>query len=182
MNSIGSVPGEKINAVKSFQFQFCYCYSFHQAGTSYAHASGSSLISSIDSNDQGIPSEELTFSEVEERWKGTSIGEARVWVSQFIEVGVKQSHQWFRPLRWIVTEESGHEGDGVSWGPVPEDLFPGQRLDLWESIFGVIFVHCQNLVTGWCPQDFDDLDELVNTTLSWENWLSKHDFCDNATT
>ena len=87
-------------------------------------------------------SEELTFSKVEEVRKRGAVGKARVWVSELIEVGVEQSYEWFRPLRWVVREESSHESDCIPWGSVSEDLLPGQRLDLWESVLGVVFVHC----------------------------------------
>ena len=151
MNSIGGVPGEKINARNPFSFSFALAHlSTKQELVAHMPPVRRSL-PLYTLKHQGTLSLGLTFSKIEERWKRGTIGKARVWVSQLVEVGVKQCHKRLRPLCWVVAEESSHEGDCIPWGSVSEDLLPGQRLDLWESVFSVVFVHGQNLVPGWCP-------------------------------
>ena len=61
-----------------------------------------------------------------------------------------------------------------------EYFLPGKWSYLWESIFFVIWVHCQYLLLGGGTEDLDDLDQLVNTALSWKDWLTKHELCDDA--
>lgn len=61
-----------------------------------------------------------------------------------------------------------------------ENLLPWQRSDLWEPVFFVIWVHGLYLFFRWSSQNFDDLDELVNTAFTWENWLTQHEFSDNT--
>ena len=59
-------------------------------------------------------------------------------------------------------------------------LLPRQWSDLRETILLVFRIHCLDLFAGRCSQDFDDLDELVHSTFPWEDWLSKHEFSDDA--
>jgi hypothetical protein len=61
-----------------------------------------------------------------------------------------------------------------------ENLLPWQRSDLWEPVFFVIWVHGLYLFFRWSSQNFDDLDELVNTAFTWENWLTEHEFSDDT--
>jgi len=63
---------------------------------------------------------------------------------------------------------------------VSEDLLPWERLDLREFVLGVVGVHGENLLTGWGTEDFDDLDQLVDTALSWEDGLAEHELSDDA--
>ena len=62
-----------------------------------------------------------------------------------------------------------------------EHFLPRQRLDLWETVLCVLWIHCKNLFTAGRAQNFYDFDELVNATLSRENRLSKHELGDDAT-
>ena len=48
------------------------------------------------------------------------------------------------------------------------------RLDLWELVFHVIWIHSADLLTGWGAQHFDDFNKLINTRLSREQRLTKH--------
>eukprot|EP00955_Chlamydomonas_euryale_P098280 365130-Chlamydomonas_euryale.AAC.31 len=67
-----------------------------------------------------------------------------------------------------------HQLYGV-WGtPFAEDLGPRMRLDLRELELGVVRVHCVDLLACWCAQHFNDLHQLVDAALSWEEWLSQH--------
>ena len=62
-----------------------------------------------------------------------------------------------------------------------EDLFPWQRSNLRESVLFVIRIHGLNLFLGWGSENLDDLNQLVDTTLSWEDRLAEHEFGDDAT-
>lgn len=48
------------------------------------------------------------------------------------------------------------------------------RLDLWELVLHVVRVHCLDLLPRWSAEHFDDLDQLVDSTLPWEERLPKH--------
>ena len=61
-----------------------------------------------------------------------------------------------------------------------EDLLPGQWLYLREFILCVVGVHGKDLLTGRRTEDFDYFHQLVNSTLSWEDGLTKHKLCDNT--
>ena len=52
-------------------------------------------------------------------------------------------------------------------------LIPGVCLDLRELELCVVGVHLSNLLLGRGAEDLDDLYQLVHTTVSWEDWLSK---------
>lgn len=49
------------------------------------------------------------------------------------------------------------------------------RLDLREFVLHVVGVHGLDLLTGRCPENFDDLNELVNTALTREERLAQHE-------
>ena len=89
---------------------------------------------------------ELLLSEIKQSWQWLAIGETSVLISELIEVRIKESYEWLWALKWVVSEESCHEVYGLSWSSVSEDLLPGERLDLGESILGVVRVHCENLL------------------------------------
>jgi len=55
------------------------------------------------------------------------------------------------------------------------------RFYLRELVLHVIGVHRPNLFPRGCTQDLDDLDELVNARLAWEQWLSEHQLGHDAT-
>lgn len=48
------------------------------------------------------------------------------------------------------------------------------RLDLWEFVFHVVRIHGLDLFASGGAKNFDDLDELVNATVSWEKRLAEH--------
>jgi hypothetical protein len=52
--------------------------------------------------------------------------------------------------------------------PIWSHLIEWVGFDLWEFVLHVVGVHGANLVASWSAQDLDDLDELVNTRLAWE--------------
>ena len=59
-------------------------------------------------------------------------------------------------------------------------FLPWQWSNLWESIFFVVWVHCLNLFFRWCTEDFDDLNKLIDTTLTREDGLTKHKFSNDT--
>ena len=122
----------------------------------------------------------LTFSEGEELWKRLAIGKACIWVSELVEVWVEQGNKWPWSLLWVVAQEPGDEVDRLPWSPVSEDFLPGEWLYLWEFVFGVVRVHRENLLPRGSTENLDDLYELVDTALTREDWLSKHELCDDT--
>ena len=61
-----------------------------------------------------------------------------------------------------------------------EHLLPRERSNLREPIFFVLRVHCLNLFPRRCAKDLDDFDKLIDSALSWENWLAKHKLRNDA--
>ena len=46
--------------------------------------------------------------------------------------------------------------------------------DLWEFVLHIIRVHGLDLLPRRCPQNLDDLHQLVDTTLTREQGLAQH--------
>ena len=61
-----------------------------------------------------------------------------------------------------------------------EDLLPWQWLDLRETVLCVFGVHSENFLSRWRSQYFDDLDQLIDATLSGEDGLAEHQLSNNA--
>lgn len=61
-----------------------------------------------------------------------------------------------------------------------EHLLPRERSNLREPIFFVLRVHCLNLFPRRRTKDLDDFDKLIDSALSWENWLAKHKLRNDA--
>ena len=101
-----------------------------------------------------------------------AVGQARILVSQFVEVGVEEGFEGSGPLRWIVAEEACNEVDCLTGRAMSEDLLPGQGLDLGEAVLCIFGIHGQNLISCWCSEDFDDFNELIDAALPWEDRLA----------
>jgi hypothetical protein len=54
-------------------------------------------------------------------------------------------------------------------------------LDLREFVLHVIGVHRTNLLTSRCTENLDDFHQLVNTRLTGEEGLTKHQLRHNTT-
>ena len=91
-------------------------------------------------------------------------------------------------LRRRIFEQSRDQVDGFMGGPSENlmeyqcfgsriaskegsHLIEGVRLDLRKLVFHVVGIHGANLFPRRSAQNFDDLHELVNPRLSWEEWL-----------
>ena len=55
-----------------------------------------------------------------------------------------------------------------------DHLIEGMGLDLWEFVFHVVWIHCPNLVTGWSPENFDNLNQLVDSGFARKEGLTQH--------
>ena len=51
-------------------------------------------------------------------------------------------------------------------------LIPRVWLDLWKFKFCVVWIHFLYLLSCGCSQNFDDLNQLVHSTISREDWLA----------
>lgn len=124
--------------------------------------------------------------EVEEDWE---ILESTAWVTRIWELGgwvAKLVEEWMnhgvgsgQALSWCVLEEAGDEVNGVRVC-LSEDFIEWVWLDLWELVLHVVWVHGADLIPGWSSQHLNDLNELVNSRLSREEWLSEHQLCHDA--
>ena len=52
--------------------------------------------------------------------------------------------------------------------------------DLGEFVLHVVRIHGLDLFPGGRAQHFDDLDQLINPTLTWEQGLTEHQLGHNA--
>ena len=59
-------------------------------------------------------------------------------------------------------------------------LVEGVGLDLGELVFHVVGVHGANLIASGSSQDLDDLNQLVDTRLTGEQRLAKHELSHDA--
>lgn len=55
-------------------------------------------------------------------------------------------------------------------------LVPWVSLNLRELKFSVIWVHALNFFSSWSSQNFDDFNQLVNSTLSREKGLGQYKY------
>lgn len=122
----------------------------------------------------------LTWCEIEQIWEWAPVGQSGILISQFIKVGISQRVKRQRSGSWVEYQESCHEINCFLWCPGSENSVPRERLDLRESVLFVFWVHSKNLVSLRSSEDLDNLDELVNSTFSWEYRLSKHEFSDDT--
>lgn len=56
-------------------------------------------------------------------------------------------------------------------------LTPWMGLNLWKFELCVIGVHLSYLLLCGCTKNLDDLNQLIHTTVSWEDWLTKQQLC-----
>jgi hypothetical protein len=123
----------------------------------------------------------------------TRVWQTSAWVPQLIEEGVNHGVDGRQPLSRGVFQQLGDQIDRIRIG-LPEHLCMRKlrpkcvpvfftyltermRLDLGKLVLHVVGVHGTNLVSGRRAEDFDDLHELVNTGLSREQGLTKHELC-----
>ena len=81
------------------------------------------------------------MSEIEQVREGLASGQSGVGVSQFIEVGVKESSEGSGSSLWVIDKESRDKINGFLRSSRSENLFPGKGLDLGESVFLVVRIH-----------------------------------------
>lgn len=59
-------------------------------------------------------------------------------------------------------------------GQPPTDLVEWMGFDLRELVFHVVGVHRLDLFSGRCTKNLDNFHQLVDTTLTGEQWLPQH--------
>jgi hypothetical protein len=74
-------------------------------------------------------------------------------------------------------------GDEVKGGAIclGKDLGPRMSLDLGEFMIHKVGVHRLDLHPAWCPQDFDDFYQLVDSRLTAEEGSSQHQLSHDTT-
>lgn len=119
-------------------------------------------------------------SEVKEIWQVsqltssmTRIRQLSVRIPELVEEGMYHCVDGSLTLSWCVLEQSGDEIDSIGVS-LSEDLVEGVRLDLRELVLHVVGVHGANLLPSRRSENFDDLNQLVNTRFTGEQRLTKH--------
>lgn len=80
----------------------------------------------------------------------------------------------------IVHKQSADESDCLRVSIRLENFVPRNRIDMWKPVFLIIWVHLQDLFFGRRSKYFDDFDDLVDSTVSWEDRHCKHQLCDDT--
>lgn len=120
------------------------------------------------------------WSETEQVWQGISIWKFCVWVSQLVEVWVEKGSKWSWSSLWIILQEGSNKVNSLFWSSVSEHFLPWEWSDLWETVLFVVRVHCLDLFLRRSSQNLNDFNQLIHSTFTRENWLSKHQLSNNA--
>ena len=107
------------------------------------------------------------------------VRQLRVWVPQLVEERMDHGVDSAQPLGRSVLKELGDEIYRIRIC-LAENLIERVRLDLRELVLHVVRVHRLDLLARRRPKHLDDLDQLVDTTLSWEERLPEHQLRHNA--
>jgi len=100
-------------------------------------------------------------------------------ISQLIKEWVNHSINGRQSLGGSVLEQARNQLNGVRIS-LAEDLVERVRLDLREFVLHVVRVHGTNLVSRGRTQNFDNLYQLIDTRLSREQRLTKHQLSHDA--
>jgi len=103
----------------------------------------------------------------------TRIRESGRGFSKFIKERVNHSINGRQSLRGCVLEEARNQLNSVRVS-LAEDFVEGVGLDLREFVLHVVRVHCTNLISCGRTQNLDDFYQLIDTRLSREQRLTKH--------
>mmetsp|Transcript_15888 Transcript_15888/g.18402 ORF Transcript_15888/g.18402 Transcript_15888/m.18402 type:complete len:329 (-) Transcript_15888:80-1066(-) len=122
----------------------------------------------------------LLLCEVEQVRQRVAVGQLALLLPQLVEERVQQALHRLQALGRVVDQNLRNEVDGVGGRSRPEDLLPRVRLDLRELELGVVRVHGHDLLFGRGSQHLDDLDELVDAGLAWEQRLAQQQLGDHA--
>jgi len=127
----------------------------------------------------------------------TRIGKSSIWVPQLVKEWMNHGLDSRQALSRCVLQKLRDEIDGARIR-FAENLYLCQlqapsvsstrlnhlakwmRFDLWELVLHVVGIHCTNLIPCRRSQDFNNLNQLINTGLAREQRLSKHKLCHDA--
>lgn len=100
----------------------------------------------------------LFLGKIEHFWEGLPVWKPCIWVSQLVEVGVKQTAQW----RWshfgVILQELGNKVNSFSRGAMSEHLLPRKWSNLGESVLLVVRIHGLNALLRWSSKNLDNFD------------------------
>ena len=122
----------------------------------------------------------LTLGKIEKILHWLTVWQACILVAKLVEIWIQQSFQRSGSFGGIVAEESCDEVDSFSGCTMSENFLPRQGFDLREAVLCVFRIHGEDLFARRRTQDLDDFDELVYTTLTWEDWLTQHELCNDT--
>ena len=88
--------------------------------------------------------------------------------------------EWCQAFGWLVDQDFLYHINCVGLAALVENLLPRVGLDARELEFRVVGIHGMDLLLGRGPQNLDDLYQLVNARLTWEQWLSEQQLCNDA--
>ncbi len=100
-------------------------------------------------------------------------------ISQFVEERLNHRIDCRQSLGWCVLQKSRDQIDCI-WRSLPKNLIKRMRLDLRKFVLHVVWIHGADLVARRSSQDFDDLDELVDTRFAGKKRLAQHELCHHA--
>ena len=109
----------------------------------------------------------------------TRIRESGRGLSQLIKEWVNHSVDGRQSLGGGILEEARNQLNGVRVS-LAEDLVERMRLNLREFVLHVVRVHGTDLVSRRGTQNLNNLYQLIDTRLSREQRLAKHQFSHDA--
>ena len=89
------------------------------------------------------------------------VGELGARITQLVKERVNHGVDGRKAFCGCILEQAGNEIDGICIR-LSEDLVEGMRLDLRKLVLHVVRVHSSNLLSSRCPQNLDDLHQLVD--------------------
>lgn len=100
---------------------------------------------------------------------------------EIIEEGVRHRFDRSETGGGSVFEQFCDEIDSIRRSTRSEYLREGVRFDLRELVLHIIRIHSFNLLSRRRAEYLDNLHELIDTRLSWEQRLSQHQFRHHTT-
>lgn len=119
-------------------------------------------------------------SKVEQRWEVLAVREFRFRVPELVKERMDHRLNGSESARGRVFQKSGDELQSLWWCPRTEDLAEGVRFDLRELVLHIVGVHRLDLLPRWCSQNFDDLNQLIDSALAGEEGLTQHQLGHNT--
>lgn len=105
-----------------------------------------------------------------------------VWTAEITKVLITEKLNGGEAVLWNVYEQLGDEINGNVVHTATEDCVPWSRVDLFVKRHGRSRrVYMYGVLWGWSAENLDNLEELIATTVTWENWITEDELSHHTT-